>query len=66
MLLLPNSTAHHLKPTLKRLGFIGKESLLYLGGWQPGEKVDLYPKANTPLLIRGQELLKKSFRGAAK
>lgn len=42
---------------------VGKERLLYSGGWWPGEKADSSPKANSSLLIRGKELLKRSFRG---
>ena len=42
---------------------VGKERLLYSGGRQPERKVDSCPKAHSPLPIRGQELLKGSFRG---
>ena len=53
----------HLKArSLKRQALVGKESLLYSGGWQPGEKADSCQKANFLLLIRGQELLKGSYR----
>ena len=45
----------------------GKESLLYFGGRQLGRggvgRVDLCPKAESPLTIRGQKLSKGSFRG---
>lgn len=33
----------------------------YSRRWQPGEKTDLSPKTHSPLLIRGQELLKASL-----
>ena len=52
------------KPILERQVLVGKENLLYSGGRQPGEKLDLCPKANSPLPIRGQELSKGSFGGA--
>ena len=52
------------KLTFKRQVLVAKENLLYSGGQQPGEKVDSCPKAYSPLLIRRQELLKGSFRGA--
>ena len=32
-----------------------KESFLYFGGWQPGERVGSCPKANSALTISGQE-----------
>ena len=41
----------------------GKEKLFYTGGWQLREKVDSCPKANVPLIISGQELLKGNFKG---
>lgn len=41
-----------------------KESLLYFGGQQPGERVNSCLKADSPLTISGPELLKGSFRGA--
>ena len=51
------------KLILERQVLVGKESLLYAGGRQPGEKVDLCPRSNYQLLIRGQELLKGGFGG---
>ena len=41
----------------------GEKNLFYFGGWQLREKVDSCPKANIPLKISGQELLKGNFRG---
>ena len=35
------------KPILERKVLVGKESLLYSGGWQPGEKVDSCPISNS-------------------
>ena len=45
---------------LERHAFIGKESFLYSGNQQPGEKVDSCTQVDSLLLIRGQELLKGS------
>ena len=36
----------------------GKESALYSGGWQPGERVDSCSEDTAPLLISEQELIK--------
>ena len=36
---------------------VGKERLFYSGGREPGEKADSCPKANSPLPVRGPELL---------
>ena len=41
---------------------VGNGKLLYAGSWQCGEWVDACPKANAPFLIRGQELIKGTFR----
>ena len=63
--LSPNSgpAACHLKANTREASVGRKESLLCSGSWQPGEKADSCPKANSPLLSREQELLKGSFRG---
>ena len=60
--LLPNSglVASAWKPILERYVFVGKESLLYSGNQQPGEKVDSCTQVDSLLSIRGQELLKGS------
>ena len=44
--MLPNSgfVLWRTKPVLKRQVLVGKERLLYSGGWQPGDKADLYSK----------------------
>ena len=39
------------KPMLKRQMLCGKESLLYLGGQQPGEMLDLCPKPNSKVSV---------------
>ena len=50
------------KPICERPILIVKERLLYFWGRKLEEKVEFCLRTNSPLLLRGQELLKGSFR----
>ena len=55
--------AHHLKVNIRETSVARKESLLYFGSWQLGEKADLCPKANHPSIDQGTRAFKGEFHG---
>ena len=63
LLLNSGPAAHHLKVNVGETSVGRKESLLYFGSWQLGEKADLCPKASHPSVDQGTTALKGEFQG---